>query len=615
MKFAQHCNGAVGPGLKIFSRIHAIREPALSAGRGGVPFGGSFGILRESFGQFLGDRHFIRVRVGHEGDFDTLAGNQSQRSELGLTDHEARSNGAVRPQGAGKTGSADCNTQARAGPGEIRRYVLRHRNEMLIDAGMGAENDLAGEAAGWVRAHRGQGTKMMEVRQCRLGDLTYALILAGVESDYIDYMSAAIPQRKAQGLTRRLHRAVKPWLLRLYRLAIVLAVVWILQEHASRAVSATAVPPPLDKVRRWFPEAATLGNVEPVRQSWPVLAGGGGELGRVLRTSPVADGIIGYAGPNDLLIAEELGGAVRGVSILKSGDTPDHVEDVERDPNFSAAFAGWQPGVLPVPRVEAVSGSTLTSLAMAEAVAMRLGSATGSLRFPGAVTMEEVRTLFPEAGAWDGKEVRNAGGSLIGLLLRTSPASDAVSGHGGPTESMIALEPDGKTVRAVRIRKSYDSGDYVDQVKDDRLFLKGFSGKTLDHLASLNFAAAGIEGVSGATETSYAVAEGLKRRAALAIAPQHKKPVILWQLRDTLLTLVTAGALILAFTRLRGNRWLRLGWQAVLIGYIGLASHDLLSLGLLTGWAAHGPAWRSAPALVLLGAAALLVPWATGRQV
>ena len=456
---------------------------------------------------------------------------------------------------------------------------------------------------------------MMEVRQCRLGDLTYALILAGVESGYINFMSAAIPQRKAQGLTRRLHRAVKPWLLRLYRLAIVLAVVWILQEHASRAVSATAVPPPLDKVRRWFPEAATLGNVEPVRQSWPVLAGGGGELGRVLRTSPVADGIIGYAGPNDLLIAEELGGAVRGVSILKSGDTPDHVEDVERDPNFSAAFAGWQPGVLPVPRVEAVSGSTLTSLAMAEAVAMRLGSATGSLRFPGAVTMEEVRTLFPEAGAWDGKEVRNAGGSLIGLLLRTSPASDAVSGHGGPTESMIALEPDGKTVRAVRIRKSYDSGDYVDQVKDDRLFLKGFSGKTLDHLASLNFAAAGIEGVSGATETSYAVAEGLKRRAALAIAPQHKKPAILWQLRDTLLTLVTAGALILAFTRLRGNRWLRLGWQAVLIGYIGLASHDLLSLGLLTGWAAHGPAWRSAPALVLLGAAALLVPWATGRQV
>ena len=156
MKFAQHCNGAVGPGLKIFSRIHAIREPALSAGRGGVPFGGSFGILRESFGQFLGDRHFIRVRVGHEGDFDTLAGNQSQRSELGLTDHEARSNGAVRPQGAGKTGSADFNLQPGAGAGEIRRDVLRHRDEMLLDAELGADHDFAGEAAGRVRGHRVQ---------------------------------------------------------------------------------------------------------------------------------------------------------------------------------------------------------------------------------------------------------------------------------------------------------------------------------------------------------------------------------------------------------------------------------------------------------------------------
>ena len=127
MKFAQHCNSAVGPRLKIFSRIHAIGEPELSAGRGGVPLGSNFRILRESFGQFLRDRHFIRVRVGLEGNFDTLAGNQSQRSELSLTDHETRSDGAVRHQSAGKTGSANFNLQPGAGPKEIRRDVRRHR--------------------------------------------------------------------------------------------------------------------------------------------------------------------------------------------------------------------------------------------------------------------------------------------------------------------------------------------------------------------------------------------------------------------------------------------------------------------------------------------------------
>jgi hypothetical protein len=77
-------------------------------------------------------------------------------------------------------------------------------------------------------------------------------------------------------------------------------------------------------VRRWFPEVGSLGPVISLRQVWPVLAGDGEVLGQLLRTAPTTDAIIGYAGPSDLLIAEELDGAVRGVSILSSGDTPDH---------------------------------------------------------------------------------------------------------------------------------------------------------------------------------------------------------------------------------------------------------------------------------------------------
>jgi thiamine biosynthesis lipoprotein ApbE/Na+-translocating ferredoxin:NAD+ oxidoreductase RnfG subunit len=406
----------------------------------------------------------------------------------------------------------------------------------------------------------------------------------------------------------------KPRLLQLYRLSVLGAVVGMLQAQLPPGGEDPATPPPLETVRRWFPEVGSLGPVISPRQAWPVLGGDGQRLGQVLRTAPSTDGIIGYAGPSDLLIAEELDGAVRGVSILSSGDTPDHTALVEQDSHFATALTGWQPANQPMPRVEAVSGSTLTSLAMAEAVARRLEANPVSLRFPEPVTMEEVRSLFPAAASWDGREASDASGKLLGLVLRTAPASDQVRGHAGPTESLIALEPDGVTVREVRLRKSYDTADYTDQVRDDRFYLAGFAGRTLEQLAAMDYSRQGIEGVSGATETSYAVAEGLKRWAAMELAAKPSPQPFPWKWRDTLQALVLLGALLMAFTPLRGKPWVRRGWQAVLMGYVGLVSHDLLSLGLLTGWATHGPAWRHAPGLVLLGAAALLIPWATGRQ-
>ena len=117
----------------------------------------------------------------------------------------------------------------------------------------------------------------------------------------------------------------------------------------------------------------------------------------MLRTAPSTDGIIGYAGPSDLLIAEELDGAVRGVSILSSGDTPDHTALVEQDSHFATALTGWQPANQPMPRVEAVSGSTLTSLAMAEAVG---GHGIGGETVTAAFSMELARYLAGAGAAW-----------------------------------------------------------------------------------------------------------------------------------------------------------------------------------------------------------------------
>jgi NosR/NirI family nitrous oxide reductase transcriptional regulator len=72
--------------------------------------------------------------------------------------------------------------------------------------------------------------------------------------------------------------------------------------------------------------------------------------------------------------------------------------------------------------------------------------------------------------------------------------------------------------------------------------------------------------------------------------------------------------MLLAFTPLRGNRKLRLLWQLLLVGALGIWAGQLVSLALVVGWAQHGVPWRTAPGLVLLVTAALLIPWSSRRQ-
>jgi thiamine biosynthesis lipoprotein ApbE/Na+-translocating ferredoxin:NAD+ oxidoreductase RnfG subunit len=337
-----------------------------------------------------------------------------------------------------------------------------------------------------------------------------------------------------------------------------------------------------------------------------------------LRTSPHTDAIVGYSGPNDLLIALDARGTVTGVELLHSGDTVEHVQKVKAEAAFWRRWIGWKPDE-PSPRMQAVSGATLTSFAIAEAIQQRLVGASPSLRFPEPVTLSEIQTLFTNAARMLVEDRRwrvlDGSGRLIGFTMRTSPQADNVGGYRGPTECLVALAPDGRTVTKVRIRRSYDTDSYVDQLRVDKNFLPAFVGRSIEDLASLDLKRAKIQGVSGATQTSVAVAEGIKRRAALEVQAQaNRRP---WRpaTRDIVLAGVVLGALVMSFTSFRGYRWIRLAWQAVLVGYVGLVSHDLLSLALLEGWAKHGLALTAGAGMLLLGAVALTVPWATRRQI
>lgn len=411
-------------------------------------------------------------------------------------------------------------------------------------------------------------------------------------------------------------RSWRPLLLRAWRAAALAALGFLVWLQA-RTLEAGQRRPAMtvEEARLIFPGAAALSPAT-AEGSHTVHGADGTPLGSVLRTAPHTDNIIGYSGPNDVLIGLDPGGKVAGTRILRSGDTPEHAAMVERDEGFLRQFEGWKPG-LPFPEISAVSGATLTSSAIAEAVQTRLAGGAPSLRFPEVVTLEEVHSLFPAAVRLvetDGRlRVENDAGDCLGFAARTSPAADDVSGFRGPTESLVALQPDGKTIAGVRLRRSYDNDSYVRQVREDEWYLAGFKGRTTEEMAAMDFAKAGIEGVSGATLTSWAVAEGMKRTFA-APPSRVEKP---WRpaLRDWLAAGVVCGALLMAFTRLRGVRAVRVSWQALLMTWALWSGGDLLTLALLTGWAQHGVPWAAAPGAALIAGVAFFIPWAARRQI
>lgn len=236
------------------------------------------------------------------------------------------------------------------------------------------------------------------------------------------------------------------------------------------------------------------------------------------------------------------------------------------------------------------------------------------------ITVEEVRSVFPQAaelrpdaGERAGMFVRGAAGQELGYVLRTAPVSDAIIGYRGWTDTLVAFDP-ALHVLGVRIRSSQDTREHVGDVRDDRYFMKTWNGKSWDQVARTTPEEAGIEGVSGASMTSMAMAEGIMRRlraadAALALSPAPLR----WTWVDAGLVVIVAAAVWLAFAGTYGRKWMRIGFQIVVIGYVGFLAGVPLAQSLFAGWAQNGVPWRSAPGLVLLLAAALAMPWTTGK--
>ncbi len=349
----------------------------------------------------------------------------------------------------------------------------------------------------------------------------------------------------------------------------------------------------------------------------------GNHLGRLLTTAPDADAIIGYSGPSNVLVALDNQERIVGTRILASDDTPEHVDTLRDNREFEKSLKGWKPGSEASPKIEGFAGSTLTAQAIAESIQKRLSGSYVSLRFPTPLSLQEIKDAgFPDATSFEPNVprlgwnlVHGANHSSLGYVVRTSPVADDVVGYKGPTETLISVELDRLKLRKVSIRSSYDTAEYVSRIPEEEVFLKELTKWDTRAWAKRDLSKPGLDGVAGATFTSHGIEAGMKARFADDYKGQSLAgPNRTAQAKTAAIWFFVLGAGLMTFTPLHGQPKLRRAWQILLVLGLGLWLGQLLSLSLFVGWSRHGLPWSQAPALLLLGAIALIVPWSSRRQ-
>lgn len=376
-------------------------------------------------------------------------------------------------------------------------------------------------------------------------------------------------------------------------------------------------------------------------------------VGFLAMTQPQAENVIGYRGPsNALLVLDPTAKSLIGVKLLESRDTPEHVAHVLAKDEFFKQFQGWSWSEASnnslgnslsnnATEVDAVSGATLTSLAIAEGILVRLGGQRPHLRFPEPVELDEIQAWIPSAtrlmegtteqtrdeSAVNGRMwVIDAQGNKLGWLLRSGTLVESLEGYQGPTEVLMWFDLEDRLQRA-KLRRSYDNEPYVNYVQDESSFWKRFRGLTIQQLSTFDRQIEGVDGVSGATMTSHAVVDtmALAAKEYLELSKAKSVPAvdfgaaslmkIRWSWHDVGTGIVLLFAIVISSTRLRGRAWIATLWSIVLIGYFGLCTGNLVSQALLVGWASAGVPWRLAPGLVAVVFVALFWPSFTKQNI
>ncbi len=440
-------------------------------------------------------------------------------------------------------------------------------------------------------------------------------------------MTPSVSSRTAAGpasAKRKSTFALQGWSVHGIRVALLLAILVVIRlqhdQFLSINKSRSLASVDIGEVVDFFPEASKWGDPEN-HGGLQVLSSEGATLGYVVQTAPESDRFLGFSGPTNLLVAFDLKDVIVGVKILSSNDTRDHVDLIRRNAAFMQAWKGlaWSEAAAKQD-VDGVAGATLTSLAILQGLQQRLGAATVSTKFPKPLEVSDALKFFPTASRLEQDKsvsplwhVYDADSKECGAILRTSPAADEIIGYQGPTESRVAFLLDGQII-GISIADSFDNEPYVGYVRGEASFEKQLKQFTLRQWSELDTKQAGIEGVSGATMTSIAVAQGLMAAAQRYEADIAKQKAtgsefrIVDYARDLGTAAIVVLGMVIGLTSLRGQNKLRIAFQVLVIAYLGLVNGDLLSMAMFAGWAQNGVPIQNALGLVLLTASAIALP-------
>ncbi|MEM9644040.1 MAG: FMN-binding protein [Planctomycetota bacterium] len=410
------------------------------------------------------------------------------------------------------------------------------------------------------------------------------------------------------------------------RIGLVLGLFALIPDPVQREFDDQPTAPDWDAIGDLFPADANRFDEKPDDMGlWGIYDAGGNLIAKAARTLPAAKDVSGYRGPTEAVAwmktdpsSDDL--IIQGVALLGSADTAEHVDAVRSDAEFFDQMKGWSWQNPPDGTdIDGVSGATLTSLALVEGLLRRMDGRRSSLLFAESIRAKEILDWFPQ---FDRLEVSgstaivsDAKGNVLGTVVRTGPLSDDVIGYQGASELLIRLDPNGR-VSDVRLRSSFDNLPYTDYVRDESAFWDVFRGKTMQELAEMDLDEQGVEGVSGATMSSLAVADTVVRAASERLieeqlAKQRSRPwwkEVRYGASDVAMFLLILATAWFGGLGWFGRRWMRTAWLILVILTIGLWTGNLISMSLLTGWASGGVGWRLAPGLTAIVAVAVIMP-------
>lgn len=417
----------------------------------------------------------------------------------------------------------------------------------------------------------------------------------------------------------------RSWFVHLCRVGLFVGIIFLIRNQhreliSSRLDASSLKALRLRTVQEWLPEAYSMGPLVESSETREIVSEKGELVGSLLQTAPIGNSAIGYLGPTNLLVVVSDEKIILNIQVLDSADTEEHVGAVTDSKTFLSSYNGLRWGFPDLwPEMDTVSGATLTSYAIKQAVRARAGSQISLSKFPDQVQSVELAPFYPVE-----RELiveRIAGNSnlnfgfiydrakaTVGFYLRTSPTTNSISGYQGPTDTLIAFDERLRFLGS-SIRSSYDNEHYVQYVKEDTYLDELLKGKNLEELSALTEAE--YEGVSGATMTSLNVFSAIQTTAEHL--HKHRKGVVgssnwNWFASECLTALLCLTGLCMSFTGINKRRKWRVGFQVTLIIYLGFIAGEILSQAVILGWAQNGLPLKNAPGMVFLCVSALFVP-------